>query len=79
MGRGCGEIGNLDQLEIMVEASEEFYNQGEESIEYFTKKLYYEMHQTLYISSKITIVPPRTIQRSEGKAKRIIDKRKEKN
>jgi phenylacetate-CoA ligase len=72
-------VNNLDSLEIQVEASEEFYNQGEENIEQYTKKLRHEMQQTLYISSAITIVPPRTIQRSEGKAKRVIDRRKETN
>ena len=70
-------VNNLDRLEIQVEATEEFYNAGKENIEQFTKKLHVEMQQMLYISSNITIVPPRTIQRSEGKAKRVIDKRKE--
>ncbi|HBX22060.1 MAG TPA: phenylacetate--CoA ligase [Desulfotomaculum sp.] len=68
---------NLDQLEIQVEATEEFYNQGADTISLFSEKLHYEMQQMLYISSKIIIVPPRTVQRSEGKAKRVIDKRKE--
>lgn len=70
-------VNNLDRLEIQVEAREEFYNLGKEAMEQFTQKLYHEMQQLLYISSKITIVPQRTIQRSEGKAKRVIDKRKE--
>ncbi len=72
-------VNNLDRLEIQVEASDEFYNQGRDNIEQFTKKLHHEMQQMLYISSKITIVPPRAIQRSEGKAKRVIDRRKETN
>ena len=69
-------VNNMDRLEIQVEAREEFYNLGAEAMEQFTKKLYHEMQQLLYISSKITIVPQQTIQRSEGKAKRVIDKRK---
>ncbi|AGL00914.1 phenylacetate--CoA ligase family protein [Desulfoscipio gibsoniae] len=70
-------VNNLDRLEVLVEAKDEFYNLGEEAIEAFSNKVKHELHQMLYISTKVTIVPPRTIQRSEGKAKRIIDKRKE--
>ncbi|MCL2337837.1 MAG: phenylacetate--CoA ligase [Firmicutes bacterium] len=73
-------VNNRDKLEIQVEAAtEEFYNQGQENLEQYIDKLHREMQQTLYISSKITIMPPRSIQRSEGKAKRYIDKRREAN
>lgn len=70
-------VNNLDRLEVLVEARDEFYSLGDDAQESFSQKLQHELHQMLYISTKITIVPPRTIQRSEGKAKRIIDKRKE--
>ncbi len=70
-------VNNLDRLEIQVEATEEFYCTGQENIEQFTNNLHQEMQQMLYISSQITVVPPHTIQRSEGKAKRLIDKRVE--
>ncbi len=68
-------VNNLDRLEVQVESREDFYGLGNEAVEALAGKVQHEMQQILYISTNIIIVPPKTIQRSEGKAKRIIDKR----
>ena len=39
-------------------------------------KLEYDLKDFLGVTAKITLKEPKTIQRSEGKAKRVIDKRK---
>ena len=44
-------------------------------IERIEQKLNADIQSTLGISAKITLVEPRSLPRSEGKAKRVIDKR----
>ena len=66
---------NLDTLEIQVELSEEGFSDSVKYVEQLTKQIGAAMQSTLGISAKITLVEPKTIARSEGKAKRVIDKR----
>ncbi|MBS4026791.1 MAG: phenylacetate--CoA ligase [Clostridia bacterium] len=66
----------LDDLEVQVEASDKLYNQGKEAIDGVAQKLTNSIFQTLGINVKVTIKDPRTIARSEGKAKRVFDLRK---
>ena len=46
------------------------------SIERLQKQLVDKLRNVLGIGAKVTLVNPNSIQRSEGKAKRVIDKRK---
>ena len=62
--------GHLDKLEIMVELIEEELNQDE-----IKKALEYNLLNHLYINAKVTLLEPNTIQRSMGKAVRVVDKR----
>ncbi|SHM29235.1 phenylacetate-CoA ligase [Caldanaerovirga acetigignens] len=69
-------IGYLDILEVHVEVSEKMFSDDVKSLEILSKKIQNEIESTLGISVKVKLVEPKTIERSEGKAKRIIDKRK---
>jgi phenylacetate-CoA ligase len=67
--------GNLDDLEIWVEVSERLFSDQVRRLEDLEVKIKREIASVLGISSRIKLVEPKTIPRSEGKAKRIIDKR----
>lgn len=68
-------VHNADTLEVQVEISEEFQIDQISQMEALTKKITNAMHQMLGLTCKITLVNPKTIARSEGKAKRVIDNR----
>ena len=66
----------LDKMNIIVEPKEEIFNGGEAKIEAATKEISHKIYELIGIRTKITAVPPKTIERSQGKAKRINDLRK---
>ncbi|MHC1694515.1 MAG: phenylacetate--CoA ligase family protein [Eubacteriales bacterium] len=66
----------LDTLEVQVEMSQEMFSDKVKNIDALENKIQTAIESTLGVSAKITLVEPQTIQRSEGKAKRVIDKRK---
>ncbi len=68
-------VNNLDILEILVEVNESFFSDEVRQLEALTHKIKANIESTLGISAKIKLVEPKTIERSEGKAKRVIDKR----
>lgn len=68
-------VNNLDTLEIQVEVEERFFTDEIRQLEELTKKIGNVIHQALGISAKIKLVEPKTLERSMGKAKRVIDKR----
>lgn len=65
----------LDDMEIIVECTHEVYEAGEAAMEEAKKKLAHELHQVLGINGRIKVVAPKTLERSEGKAKRVVDLR----
>jgi phenylacetate-CoA ligase len=67
--------GNLDYLEVQVEVSEQVFSDEIKSLERREKLIEKALHEALLISTKVKLVEPKSIARSEGKAKRIIDKR----
>ncbi|THB72123.1 MAG: phenylacetate--CoA ligase [Gammaproteobacteria bacterium] len=67
----------LDQLEIEVELTAEMFSDQVSKIEQLQKKITHAIETTIGISAKIRLVEPNTIARSEGKAKRVIDKREQ--
>jgi len=69
-------INNLDLLEVQVEVEERFFSDEIKKLESLTKKIAHVLQSAIGLSVKVTLVEPKTIQRSEGKAKRVIDKRK---
>ncbi len=68
--------GALDVMEVQVEVSEDIFSDEIKVLEGLAKRIEQEMKETLSVSCKVRLVEPKTIQRSEGKAKRVIDKRK---
>ncbi|SMB92558.1 phenylacetate-CoA ligase [Thermanaeromonas toyohensis ToBE] len=68
--------GSLDTLEVQVEVSESLFSDKVRGLEELERRLRLELESTLGISVKVTLVEPKTIARSEGKAKRVIDRRK---
>jgi len=63
-----------DDLEIWVEVSEDVFSDEIGKMETLEKKLRAEMESVLSISPRIKLVEPRTIARTEGKAKRVVDR-----
>jgi phenylacetate-CoA ligase len=69
------ERGMMDQLEIWVEVVPEVFSDEVKQLEALEKKVAAELQSALGISVKVKLVEPKTIARSEGKAKRVVDRR----
>ncbi|MBF0112543.1 MAG: phenylacetate--CoA ligase [Desulfamplus sp.] len=69
-------VDNLDTLTVMVEVGQEFFSDEIKTLQNMEQKLSNDIKEYLGVSAKIKLVEPKTIQRSEGKAVRVIDKRK---
>jgi len=69
-------INNLDRMEVQIEMTKAFFSDSVREIETIERRLTADIQATLGISAKITLVEPRSLPRSEGKAKRVIDNRK---
>ena len=65
----------LDEMEVQVEVSAEVFSDKIRALEELQQKLSTAVERVLGLRAKITLVSPRTLQRSEGKAKRVFDKR----
>jgi phenylacetate-CoA ligase len=68
--------GNLDTMQVRVEVSEKTFSDEIRILENLAKKIQVEIKDMLGVTCTVKLVEPRTIQRSEGKAQRVIDKRK---
>ena len=66
---------HLDEIEVQVEVEETLFSDLTSKMESLRKQIHDELKSELGISAHIKLVEPRTIARSEGKARRIIDKR----
>lgn len=69
-------VNNLDTLEVWVEVKPELFSDAIRSLERVEKHITAELFSLLGLHVKVKLVEPRSIERSEGKAKRIIDKRR---
>jgi phenylacetate-CoA ligase len=65
----------LDELEVQVEMNEKVFSDEIRGLERMEKRIEEELYASLNIHTRVRLVEPKTIARSEGKAKRIIDKR----
>jgi phenylacetate-CoA ligase len=70
------KAGELDELEILVEVEEKIFSDEIKKMQMLEDKIKREISSILGISAKVKLVEPKTIERSEGKAKRVVDKRK---
>jgi phenylacetate-CoA ligase len=69
-------VNYTDTFEVQVEMTDEMFSDEVKLIEEREKDLLASMRSMLGISPKVTLVNPRSIARSEGKAVRVIDNRK---
>ena len=67
--------GRMDDLEVWVEVSPEVFSDEVKGLETLERKLISELESALGISLRVKLVEPKTIARSEGKAKRVVDRR----
>lgn len=69
------EFGGLDNLEVQLEVLPETFSDKVGVIEAFQRRVQHEIHRITGVHAEVSLVNPGTIPRSEGKAKRVIDKR----
>ena len=65
----------LDQIEVQVEVTPAVFSDRVGALEALAAKIMDTIERVVGIRIKVTLVEPQTIVRSEGKAKRVIDKR----
>jgi phenylacetate-CoA ligase len=68
-------VNQLDTLEVQVELNEKSFSDEVRKLEEYERKVEKDLHTALGIQAKVKLMEPKSIQRSEGKAKRIIDNR----
>ncbi len=69
-------VDNLDRMQVLIEMSDSLFSDEIRKIEEVEANIRKNIESTLGISAEVKLVEPKTIERSEGKAKRVIDKRK---
>jgi phenylacetate-CoA ligase len=67
--------GHLDSLHVDVEAKQELYEGSSEKIIELENRISNHLREMIGISIKVRLLPPKSIARSEGKVKRVIDER----
>jgi phenylacetate-CoA ligase len=67
--------GALDNLEVLVEVDEKVFSDEIKVMEDLKEKIKHSIQTVIGVGIKVKLVEPKTLARSEGKAKRIIDKR----
>ncbi len=68
--------GALDTLQLLVEIQEQFFSDEIKALEALRKKITQKLQSTLGVSVDVKLVEPKTIERTAGKSKRVIDNRK---
>ena len=68
-------VNTLDTLQVQVEVSEAFYSDEISQMMALKKRIADRLHSVLGIGADIRLMEPHSIERSEGKSKRVIDKR----
>jgi phenylacetate-CoA ligase len=68
-------VNNLDTLELQVEVNESMMSDEVQKLQELQEKIRAEIKDLYQVGAKVKLVEPRTIQRFEGKAQRVIDKR----
>ncbi len=71
--------GNLDTLEVQIEVNEQTFSDKIKELQGLSNKIRKDIKDLLGVTCKVRLVEPKTIVRSEGKAKRVIDNRQKKS
>ena len=66
----------LDTIELWVEVSEDVFSEKMNDLENFESSIEHKLFSTIGIKIYVRLKEPKTIQRSIGKAKRVLDRRK---
>ena len=66
----------LDTMELWVEVSEDVFSEKMNDLENFESSVEHKLFSTIGIKIDVRLKEPKTIQRSIGKAKRVLDRRK---
>jgi phenylacetate-CoA ligase len=69
-------VNNTDTFDIQVEVKEQFYTDDIKGMVKLQKKVVSKLQSVIGLSPNIILSEPRSIERSQGKAKRVLDKRK---
>jgi len=69
-------VGNMDTMDVEVEVSEDIFSDEIRILEKLSNRIQADIKDMLGVTCKVKLVEPKTIQRSEGKAQRVIDNRK---
>ncbi len=65
--------GFLDDIEVRVELDDDAFTDKYRDLEAIEQKLKQQLYKTLSLNPKVKLVEPHSIERTEGKAKRVID------
>jgi phenylacetate-CoA ligase len=68
-------VASLDQLTVLVEVNEKLFSDEIKNLQAMGRTLERNLRETLGVAAEVKLVEPKTIQRSEGKAVRVVDKR----
>jgi phenylacetate-CoA ligase len=66
----------LDEMEVQVEVTPEVFSDRIRTLEALQAKLSHALENTLGLRAKVHLAEPHSLQRSEGKARRVVDQRK---
>jgi len=66
----------LDEMEVQVEVTPDVFSDTMGGLEQLQARLAKSIESTTGLRSRVRLIQPRSIQRSEGKAKRVLDQRK---
>jgi phenylacetate-CoA ligase len=69
-------VGSMDTLEVQVEVTERTFSDEVKKLESLARRIEDDIKDYCGVTCKVKLVEPKSIQRSEGKAQRVIDKRK---
>ncbi len=68
-------VNSTDRLEVQVEITEDMFSDTVSDVEKIQNKIVEQIKSVVGVAAVVKLVPPKSIPRSEGKAKRIIDNR----
>jgi len=66
---------NLDTLEVQVEVGEHLFSDEIKHLQALSARIEKQIKEMLGVTCRVRLVEPKSITRSEGKAKRVIDNR----
>jgi phenylacetate-CoA ligase len=69
-------VGQMDTLEVQVEMTDGLFSDEVKKLEALARRIENDIKDYFGVTAKVKLVEPKSIQRSEGKAQRVIDKRK---